>query len=157
LLHLLWRVACVVGMSMREGQVVCCGTFVRSGIGVVYGVGSCYGVRIAALCGTLLTWRWPITAETCHHHRSNKLYYLESCVLTDLPTIICIKHNGDDKPEAGFCILKPDTNVCKVNFIKIRQRCGHMQMKTGINYTNRHNFLYDSFSVIRDTAYFKVS
>jgi hypothetical protein len=25
LLHLLLRVACVVGVSMREGQVVCCG------------------------------------------------------------------------------------------------------------------------------------
>jgi len=34
-----------------------------------------------------------------------------------------------------------------VNFIKIGQRCGHMQMKTGINYTNRHNFSYDSFCV----------
>jgi len=25
--------------------------------------------------------------------------FLKSCVLTDLPTLICIKHNGDDKPE----------------------------------------------------------
>jgi hypothetical protein len=50
---LLLRVACVVGVSMRQGQVVCCGTFVRSGIGVVYGVGSSCGVRIATLCGTL--------------------------------------------------------------------------------------------------------
>ena len=47
----------------------------------------------------------------------------------------------------GFCILKPDTSVSKVNFIKRRQRCGHTQMKTGINYTNRHNFLYDSFTL----------
>jgi len=35
-----------------------------------------------------------------------------------------------------------------LNFIKIRQRCWHTHKKTGINYTNKHNFLYDSFSVI---------
>jgi hypothetical protein len=39
LLRLL-RVACLVGVAMREGQVACCCTFVRSGIGVVFGVGS---------------------------------------------------------------------------------------------------------------------
>ena len=47
----------------------------------------------------ILTWRWPGTAETCRHCRTNKLRYLDSCVLTDLPTLISIKHNGDDKPE----------------------------------------------------------
>ena len=46
-----------------------------------------------------MTWRWPSTAETCRHRRTNKLRYLDSCVLTDLPTLISIKHNGDDKPE----------------------------------------------------------
>jgi hypothetical protein len=30
---------------------------------------------------------------------TNKLRYSYSCVLTDLPTIIYIKHNGDEKPE----------------------------------------------------------
>ena len=34
----------------------------------------------------LLTWRWPSTAETCRYRRTNKLRYLDSCVLTDLPT-----------------------------------------------------------------------
>jgi len=48
---------------------------------------------------SILTWRWPSTAETCRHRRTNKLRYLDSCVLTDLLTLICIKHNGDDKPE----------------------------------------------------------
>ena len=48
---------------------------------------------------SILTWRWPSTAETCRHRRTNKLSYLDSCVLTDLPTLISIKHNGDDKPE----------------------------------------------------------
>jgi hypothetical protein len=43
LLHLL-RVAYVVGVAMREGQVVCCCTFVRSGIGAVSGVGSSGGM-----------------------------------------------------------------------------------------------------------------
>jgi hypothetical protein len=38
----------------------------------------------------LLTWRWPITAETCRHRRTNKLRYSDSCVLTALPTIIYI-------------------------------------------------------------------
>jgi hypothetical protein len=33
----------------------------------------------------LLTWRWPNTAETCRHRRSNKLRYLDSCVF-DGPT-----------------------------------------------------------------------
>jgi hypothetical protein len=43
LLHLLLRVACVVGVAMR-GQVVCCCTFVRSGIGAVSGVGRSGGM-----------------------------------------------------------------------------------------------------------------
>ena len=56
---------------------------------------------------SLLTWRWPSTAETCRHRRTNKLRSLDSCVLTDLPTLICIKHNGDDKPEDYFvkCVV----------------------------------------------------
>ena len=48
---------------------------------------------------------WPSTVETCRHRRTNKLRYLDSCVLTDLSTLISIKHNGDDKPE--------DHNQCK--------------------------------------------
>jgi hypothetical protein len=43
LLHLLLRVACVVGVAMREGQVVYCCMFVRSGIGAVSG-GMCLGI-----------------------------------------------------------------------------------------------------------------
>jgi hypothetical protein len=54
----------------------------------------------------LLIWRWPNTAETCRHRRSNKLRYLDSCVLTDLPTIIYIKHNGDNKPKDIYVQLK---------------------------------------------------
>jgi len=50
------------------------------------------------IVNSLLTWRWSSTAETCRHRRNNKLRYLDSCVVTDLPTLICIKHNGDDKP-----------------------------------------------------------
>ena len=46
-----------------------------------------------------MSWKWPNTAETCRHHQTNKLRSLDSCVLTDSPTLICIKHNGDDKPE----------------------------------------------------------
>jgi len=37
---------------------------------------------------SILTWRWPSTAETCRHRRTNKLRYLDSCVFTDLPTLI---------------------------------------------------------------------
>ena len=48
---------------------------------------------------SILTWRWPSSAETCRHRRTNKLRYSDSCVLTDLPTLISIKHNRDDKPE----------------------------------------------------------
>ena len=48
---------------------------------------------------SILTWRWPSSAETCRHRRTNKLRYLDSCVLRDLHTLIGIKHNGDDKPE----------------------------------------------------------
>ena len=39
---------------------------------------------------SILTWIWPSTAETCRHRRTNKLRYLDSCVLTDLPTLDCI-------------------------------------------------------------------
>ena len=42
------------------------------------------------LVDSILTWRWPSTAETCRHRRTNKLCYLESCVLTNLPTLITI-------------------------------------------------------------------
>ena len=37
---------------------------------------------------SILTWRWPSTVETFRHRRTNKLRYLDSCVLTDLPTLI---------------------------------------------------------------------
>jgi len=49
------------------------------------------------IVNNLLTWRWSSTAETCRHRRTNKLRHLDSCVVTDLPTLICTKHNGDDK------------------------------------------------------------
>jgi hypothetical protein len=44
--------------------------------------------------------RWPSKAETCRHRLTNKLRSLDSCVLTDLPILICIKHNEDYEPEA---------------------------------------------------------
>jgi hypothetical protein len=44
----------------------------------------------------LLTWRWPITAETCRHRRSNKLRYLDSCVF-DGPT-----HHNLHKTQQGW-------------------------------------------------------
>ena len=37
--------------------------------------------------------------DSKRHRRTNKLRYLDSCVLTDLPTLFSIKNNGDDKPE----------------------------------------------------------
>jgi len=37
--------------------------------------------------------------------RTNKLHSLDSCVLMDLPTLICIKYNGDDKLEELFVHL----------------------------------------------------
>ena len=39
----------------------------------------------------LMTWRWPSTAETCSHRQTNKSRSYDSCVLTDPPTLICIK------------------------------------------------------------------
>ena len=44
LLRLSLRVACVVGVAMREGQAVCGCTFLRSGVGAVSGVGSSGGM-----------------------------------------------------------------------------------------------------------------
>ena len=41
-----------------------------------------------SIVDSILTWRWPSTAETCCHRRTNKLRYLNSCVLTDLSTLI---------------------------------------------------------------------
>ena len=37
---------------------------------------------------SILICRWPSSAETCRHRRTNKLHYLDSCVLTDLPSLI---------------------------------------------------------------------
>jgi len=45
-------------------------------------------------------------AETCRHRHTNKLRSLDSCVLTDPPTLICIKHNGDDEPEDSDYFLR---------------------------------------------------
>ena len=42
----------------------------------------------SVIVNSLSIWRWPSTAETCRHRRTNKLRYLDSCVLTDLPTRI---------------------------------------------------------------------
>jgi len=39
------------------------------------------------IVNNLLTWRWPSTAETCRHRRTIKLRYLDSFVVTDLPTL----------------------------------------------------------------------
>jgi len=39
----------------------------------------------------LMTWRWPSTAKTCSHRQTNKSRSYGSCVLTDPPTLICIK------------------------------------------------------------------
>ena len=69
-----------------------------------------------SMVDSILTRRWPSTAETCRHRRTNKLRYLDSCVVTDLPTLICIKHNGDDKPEYIYIyiyiyILKTDRSM----------------------------------------------
>jgi hypothetical protein len=57
------------------------------------------------IVNTFMTWRWPSTAETCRHRWTNKLRCLDSCVLTDLPTLICTKHNGDDKPEDTIVVF----------------------------------------------------
>jgi len=46
------------------------------------------------IVNSLLTWRWPSTAETCRHRRTNKLRYLDSCVVTDLSTLIWILYWG---------------------------------------------------------------
>ena len=61
---------------------------------------------------SILTWRWPSTAETGRHRRTNKLRYLDSCVLTDLATLISIKHNGSDKPEDSASMSA--TAVCSL-------------------------------------------
>jgi hypothetical protein len=42
-------------------------------------------------CKGALTWRWSSTAETCSHRQTNKSRSYDSCVLTDPPTVICIK------------------------------------------------------------------
>jgi len=35
----------------------------------------------------------------------------DSCVLTDPPTHICVKHNGDEKPEDEYTtVSQPDMN-----------------------------------------------
>ena len=33
------------------------------------------------------------------HRPTNEIRSYDSCVLTDTSTLICIKHNGDEKPE----------------------------------------------------------
>jgi len=38
-----------------------------------------------------MIWTWPSTAETCRHRLTNKIRSYDSCVLTDPPTLICIK------------------------------------------------------------------
>jgi len=48
-------------------------------------------------------------AETCRHRLTNKIRSYDSCVLTDPPTLISIKHNGDEKFEDLFGILAENT------------------------------------------------
>ena len=50
----------------------------------------CYLQLTLLTVDSILNLRWPSTAETCRHRRTNKLRYLDSCVLTDLPTLINI-------------------------------------------------------------------
>jgi hypothetical protein len=38
-------------------------------------------------------------AETCRHRQTNKLQSVDSRVLMDPPTLICVKPNGNDEPE----------------------------------------------------------
>jgi len=44
-----------------------------------------------------MTSKWPSMAETCHHRQTNKLRSLDSCVLTDPPTLICVLYLSHTK------------------------------------------------------------
>ena len=59
---------------------------------------------------SILNWRWSSTAETCRHPRTNKLRYLDSCVLTDLPTLIREKYFGLGYQQLSPALVKLQWN-----------------------------------------------
>jgi hypothetical protein len=72
-------------------------------------------------------------AETCRYRRTNKLRSLDSWVLTDLPTLICLKHNGDDKREDCQRQSRPRPPIsklycCNVNIYFTIRLTKHMYM-----------------------------
>jgi hypothetical protein len=42
----------------------------------------------------------------------------DSCVLTDPPNLICIKHNGDDEPEARKVVTNPNCTNEEINVFR---------------------------------------
>jgi hypothetical protein len=88
---------------------------------------------------SLLTWRWPIMAETCRHRRTNKLHYLDSCVLMDLPTIIwktLYTHGQMDVQSADLISLL---------FFSFRKQCSVKIQKYGN--TGTHITVMASFKI----------
>jgi len=50
---------------------------------------------------SLLTRRWPSTAETCRHRQTKKLRSSDSCVLTD-PSTLIEKHIWHSKKNSSM-------------------------------------------------------
>jgi hypothetical protein len=48
--------------------------------------------KILMCLAKILTWRWPSTAETCHHRRTNKLRYFVVFLRTYPPSYWCVLH-----------------------------------------------------------------
>jgi hypothetical protein len=65
-----------------------------------------------------MIWRWPSTAETCSHLQANK-YDTTTVVFwrTHPPTLICIKHNGDEEPAEKDAKIVKD-NIVPLHLIK---------------------------------------
>jgi len=92
-----------------------------------------------------MTLRWPSTAETCSLRLTNKIRSSDSCVLTDTPTHICVKHNGDEQPEDIF-LFKP--NVPTVRSILIPLEQNSFECVLILYYTSSFHKSVDRFEAI---------
>jgi hypothetical protein len=63
-----------------------------------------------------------------------KIRSYDSCVLTDPPTLICIKHNGDEEPEDYLKILLSDLPRTVGTSITAHPEVGHRSISQNIGF-----------------------
>jgi hypothetical protein len=77
--------------------------------------------RVGRSCNVLDFNGFPQVVQCAGQAFCVEIYGFSVVFLTDLPTIICIKHNGDNKPEEHYPSFSWHTNF-DLEAVKIKQK-----------------------------------